>query len=161
MNSKSSIVGKTLLKDRSVGHNKLHILYDTHIVSGNLVFESPVYFNQSLRILSYLNGIDPARWEAIAVTANNSLRQIISGSWSILGNVYFENGAFGSDILNGTNITDASITLATGHLEMDDVLTEKRVRQWTATKFRILSPNMTPLSVLLVCRRIWKARAMI
>ncbi|KOC67832.1 hypothetical protein WH47_12162 [Habropoda laboriosa] len=94
-------------------------------ISGNFVFESPMYFNQSLRVLGYLNGINPTRWEAVAVTANNSLQQIISGRWTVFGNVYFERGASGSDIVNGINVTEISNTLAKRHLEMDAVLMEK------------------------------------
>ncbi|CAK9817947.1 hypothetical protein ANTQUA_LOCUS9611 [Anthophora quadrimaculata] len=94
-------------------------------IIGNFVFETPMYFNKSLRVLGYVNGINPTRWEAVAVTANNTFPQIISGKWTVYGNVYFENGAFGSDMINGKNVTEISNTLAKRHLEMDAVLREK------------------------------------
>ncbi|OAD53575.1 hypothetical protein WN48_09737 [Eufriesea mexicana] len=94
-------------------------------IVGNFVFESPVYFNKSLRVLSYLNGIDPSRWKAVAVTSNDPLQQFISGKWTVFGNVYFKKGSSGSDILNGINVTDVSNTLAKRHLEMDAILDEK------------------------------------
>lgn len=83
--------------------------------------------NKSLRLLGYLNDIDINRWEAVAVTTENSMPQFISGNWTVLGNVYFQNGAYGSDILNGTNITEISSILAKKHLEMDAMLEEKSV----------------------------------
>nr|XP_034171205.1 uncharacterized protein LOC117600218 [Osmia lignaria] len=94
-------------------------------IIGNFTFEEPIYLNKSLRVLGYLNDIDPVRWEAMAVTTNSSQQQIVSGTWTVHGNVYFEKGAFGSDILNGTDITKISNTLAEKHLEMDAVLAEK------------------------------------
>lgn len=94
---------------------------------GNFVFEKPVILNKSLRLLGYLNGIDVNRWEAVAVTTENSVPQFISGNWTVLGNVYFQNGAYGSEILNGTNVTEVSSILARKHLEMDAMLEEKNV----------------------------------
>ncbi|XP_076477923.1 female sterile (1) Nasrat isoform X2 [Bombus vancouverensis nearcticus] len=94
-------------------------------INGNFIFERPIFLNQSLRVLGYLNGIDPARWEAVAVTTNNLVSQFISGKWVVFGNVYFEKGASGNDMLNGTNITELSNTLAKEHLGMNDVLAEK------------------------------------
>lgn len=82
---------------------------------------------KSLRLLGYLNDIDVNRWEAVAVTTENSMPQFISGNWTVFGNVYFQNGAYGSEILNGTNITEVSSILAEKHLEMDAMLEEKNV----------------------------------
>ena len=96
---------------------------------GNFIFERPILFNQSLRVLGYLNGIDPSRWEAVAVVANNLVPQFILGKWTVFGNVYFEKGASGSDTLNRMNITELSHALAKKHLEMNDVLAEKSVRK--------------------------------
>lgn len=93
------------------------------------MFESPVFFNQSLRVLSYLNEIDPSRWKAVAVTSKDPLQQFISGKWTVFGNVYLEKGSSGSEILNGTNITDLSNTLAKRHLEMNAILDEKNVQK--------------------------------
>lgn len=84
---------------------------------------------KSLRLLGYLNDIDVNRWEAVAVTTENSLPQFISGNWTVFGNVYFQNGAYGSEILNGTNITEVSSILAEKHLEMESMLEEKNVNE--------------------------------
>ncbi|KAF3425333.1 hypothetical protein E2986_03027 [Frieseomelitta varia] len=84
-------------------------------INGNFIFERPILFNQSLRVLGYLNGIDPSRWEAVA----------FHSKWTVFGNVYFEKGASGSDMLNRVNITELSNALAKKHLEMNDVLGEK------------------------------------
>ncbi|CAL7939823.1 unnamed protein product [Xylocopa violacea] len=91
-------------------------------IIGNFVFEKPVMINESLRVLGYLNDINPNRWEAVAVTAHNSFHQIISGKWTVFGDVYFEKGASGSNILNGTNVAELSNTLAQRQMEMDTVL---------------------------------------
>ncbi|XP_076763161.1 female sterile (1) Nasrat [Xylocopa sonorina] len=91
-------------------------------IIGNFVFEKPVLINESLRVLGYLNDINPNRWEAVAVTANNLFHQIISGKWTVFGDVYFEKGASGSNILNGTNVAELSNSLAQRQLEMDTVL---------------------------------------
>lgn len=93
------------------------------------MFEKPLVLNQGLRVLGYLNGINPIWWDAVAVRTNHPLQQIISGKWTILGNVYFEKGASGSNILNGTDVTVLSDTLATRHLEMDDLIAETDVRR--------------------------------
>ncbi|XP_017877319.1 uncharacterized protein LOC108623376 [Ceratina calcarata] len=101
-------------------------LNTTKPIIGNFAFEKPVVFNQNLQVFGYLNGINPNRWAAEAVTTNNSSKQIISGKWTVHGNVYFKNGAEGSDILNGTNITDLSNVLAKKHLEMHEILAETK-----------------------------------
>nr|XP_003700076.1 PREDICTED: uncharacterized protein LOC100883089 [Megachile rotundata] len=93
---------------------------------GNFIFEKPIYLKKSLRTLGYLNGIDPARWEAVAVMKNSPLRQVVSGTWTVRGDVYFQKGAVGSDIVNGTNITEISHVLAKTHAEMDAVLTKEK-----------------------------------
>ncbi|XP_076237942.1 female sterile (1) Nasrat [Calliopsis andreniformis] len=92
-------------------------------LTGNFVFEKPIVFNQGLRV-GYLNGINPGWWDGMAVRTNNITPQTISGKWTVLGNVYFENGASGPEFLNGTNITALVDTLATRHLEMDALITE-------------------------------------
>ncbi|KZC06056.1 hypothetical protein WN55_07142 [Dufourea novaeangliae] len=109
------------------------------VLTGNYVFEKPIVFNQSLRVLGYLNGIDPHRWEAVAVTTNNSFQQIISGRWTINGSVHFENGASGSNILNGTSISDLAAILGQRHLEMDALMTE------TSENLRSICEDLTHL----------------
>lgn len=106
-------------------------------------------------MLGYLNGIDPARWEAVAVTTNNLVSQFISGKWVVFGNVYFEKGASRNDMLNGTNITELSNTLAKEHLGMNDVLAEKSV-------WKPFSMNLSGINDLEICanacflfRQIW------
>ncbi|XP_043789658.1 uncharacterized protein LOC122713359 [Apis laboriosa] len=108
-----------------INPNRFIPLNTKSTIVGNFVFEKPVILNKSLRLLGYLNGIDVNRWEAVAVTTENSVPQFISGNWTVLGNVYFQNGAYGSEILNGTNVTEVSSILAKKHLEMDAMLEEK------------------------------------
>ncbi|XP_053973610.1 uncharacterized protein LOC128873789 [Hylaeus volcanicus] len=93
-------------------------------LTGNFVFEKPVVINQGFRVLGYLNGIDLNRWEAVAVTTNNFFQQIISGKWTVVGNVHFKKGASGSDYLNGTNLVQLSHSLAKSHLGMDGLMSE-------------------------------------
>ncbi|XP_078052187.1 female sterile (1) Nasrat [Augochlora pura] len=89
-------------------------------LKGNFIFEKPVILNQSLRVLSgYLNDIDLSRWEAMAVKTSSFLPQIVSGKWTVNGNVYFENGATGSNVLNGTNLDELADTLGKRYSEMD------------------------------------------
>lgn len=111
---------------------------------GSFIFEKPIFLNQSLRVLGYLNGIDPARWEAVAVTTNNLVSQFISGKWVVFGNVYFEKGASGNDMLNGTNITELSNTLAKEHLGMNDILAENSV-------WKPFSMNLRGINDLEIC----------
>ncbi|XP_076621665.1 female sterile (1) Nasrat [Colletes latitarsis] len=92
---------------------------------GNLVFEKPVTMNQGLRVLGYFNGIDPNRWQAVALSTNNGFQQIVSGKWTVIGNVQFKKGASGSDILNGINVTQLTETLDRRRLEMDAAISDR------------------------------------
>ncbi|XP_076659708.1 female sterile (1) Nasrat [Halictus rubicundus] len=100
-------------------------LYANSTLTGNFVFEKPMIMKQSLRVLNgYLNGIDPAQWEAAAVKTSSFFKQIVSGKWTVHGNVYFESGATGSSMLNGTRLDELTDTLGKRRLEMDTLIAE-------------------------------------
>lgn len=94
-------------------------------LTGNFVFEKPMFMNKSLCVVNgLLNGIDLAQWEASAVKTSHPLKQIVFEKWTVNGTVYLENGATGSSILNGTRLAELTDTLERRQLEMDVLMTE-------------------------------------
>lgn len=96
---------------------------------GNFKFEDPVVLNENLRIIGLLNGINPVNWQGTAVRIKDAGKQIVSGKWTVHGDVHFMQNVDGSEFLNGLNVTDISNTIAKKYVEIYDIVTKKNVRR--------------------------------
>ncbi|XP_011699083.1 PREDICTED: uncharacterized protein LOC105456604, partial [Wasmannia auropunctata] len=91
---------------------------------GNFMFKTPVVLDKSLRILGLLNSIISNNWQGVAIKTAHEEKQIISGKWTVYGDVHFEENIDGSEFLNELNVTKISLALTKEHPEIDDVIDE-------------------------------------
>ncbi|XP_015119980.1 uncharacterized protein LOC107043153 [Diachasma alloeum] len=100
-------------------------LEDNGTFAGDLVFKNDVVLNGSLRVLGVYNGINPLTWQALAVTTRFPMTQIISGVWTVDGNVRLKGPVAESGLLNGTNVRKLVDSLRKKNTLLDAVVSNK------------------------------------
>ncbi|KAK2582473.1 hypothetical protein KPH14_004779 [Odynerus spinipes] len=114
-----------------VSPKQIILVNSNDTITGNFEFKTPVILNGSLRILGRLNGIDPVSWEAVAVTTVSPLKQIVSGKWTVHGNVYLKKAVTGDGLLNGINSTALANMFGKNRMTIEAALTESEMNHAT------------------------------
>lgn len=78
---------------------------------GNFIFDSPVVFQDDITVMQYLNNINISQWQSDIVMPSSPTERIISGNWTIHGNVDFKGNVSGSGYINDISIDSLSSTM--------------------------------------------------
>ncbi|XP_063976811.1 uncharacterized protein LOC135162367 [Diachasmimorpha longicaudata] len=105
--------------------HRFESLDDNETFIGDVVFRNDVILNGSLRVLGAFNGFNPLTWQALAVTTQFPMTQIVSGVWTVDGDVHLKGPITGSGLLNGTNVRELVDSLGKKNAQLDVVITNK------------------------------------